>query len=202
MRVPILAATAVASLCCGNVIANESTDPVDLNKQLHGEFVGTQTESCVSSVAGFSAAPQLAALGPTGAGNSSNYNVTTYNGDGTFTLEGTGTQIASKFANTSAVVTHPVTQSHYVCNGTYQVNPDGTFELTYSCTGNTLTGSVPGLAFSITGARSGGKILNKKNLLLFNAEPNVEVLSTVYGLVPRVCAVSGNARKTKNDNDD
>jgi len=201
MRLQLLTVAVLAALGAGQASADPATDAAKLNKKLHGQYAAQQTETCVSSQAGFGPAPGYTALGPTGGSTSSTSNVTTYNGDGTFTLEGDALQLQLKLPDPSVVVTNPVTRSHFVCSGTYQVNADDTFTTEYTCTGNVLTGVVPGLAFTLTGGRSDGLIVSKKATQVRQDAVNSDVISTVYGPIPRICSRTGTATKLAKDKD-
>jgi hypothetical protein len=201
MRVKLLSVAVLAALGWGQVLADGIPDPVKLNKKLHGRYAFQQTETCVNSPAGFGPAPGFAALGPTSGGTAATSNISIFNGDGTFTLEGDGLVIGLKLPDPSVAVTNPATQSHYVCNGTYQVNPDDTYTTEYTCTGNVLTGVVPGLAFILTGGRSDGLIISKKEIQIKQGAVSTEVISTIYGPVPRICSHTGTGAKLGKDKD-
>jgi hypothetical protein len=201
MRAKLLSVAVLAVLGAGQVSADGIADAAKLNKKLQGRYATQQTDACVNSPAGFSAAPGLAALGPTTAGTAATSNITTFNGDGTLTLEGDGLQIGMKLADPSVTVTNPVTSSHFICNGTYQVNADDTYTTNYTCTGNVLTGVVPGLAFTLVGGHADGLIVNKKTVQFRQDTVSTEVISTIYGPVPRICSHTGTSTKLTKDKD-
>jgi hypothetical protein len=187
MKIRLLAAVGVA-LLAAQANADAPSDQAKLNKHLQGQYAGQEVFNCLVSDAGFGPRPQLAALGPVHATAGSSTSITTYSGDGTVTVDGSGMELNSTATPpANSTVTYPVTTSNFSCQGTYQVNADDTFTQDVTCTGNTTAGVLPGLQFTLTGYHISGRILNKLNLSSQNDGGAIQT-TTIYGVSTSMCS--------------
>jgi hypothetical protein len=184
-------------------LATADTGPSQekLNKRLHGIYAVTATAVCQTSDGGYGPPPQLAALGAVHPYTENAASAAVFNGDGTFSSEGNGMAIGLIPApQPGSPVTYPITKSRFVCDGVYQVNADNTYSVDYTCTGNTASGIVPGLAFTATGYHENGT-LKKGKLLSVGIDGNVEHTTTQYGTTSQICSRSSQGVKIDNEED-
>src|SRR5690348_3234573 len=106
--------TAGALLLATFAVADSGPDQQKLNKRLHGTYVGEATATCQGSDGGFGPPPQLAALGAVHPSTEHGFSTTVFNGDGTFTVDGTVMAIAINPApQPNSPITFPITKSKF-----------------------------------------------------------------------------------------
>jgi hypothetical protein len=162
------------------------------------QFQASVQRTCVEDTAGFDANLQpnpLPANPPAGSTNfirqtsGADFTMYTFNGDGTFSTQGTSTNIRTN---------NTVGESTFNCTGTFSVNAGLSLSTSASCT---FQDSIPNMdSGTVTGSSSMIQITQGINLLMISSSlpPTVETVNvTVPGGNPfsyqRVCTRAGSA---------
>ena len=162
-------------------------EALDLDRVLHGNYAVTFSRVCAQAAGGFNAL--LQPIGPVSQLTSTVEMVQTYNGDGT----------SSAVAHAMNVINNASNQNEldFTCNGTYQVNNDGSFSEDMSCSGTVIAGILAGQTFTQTGIHRTGHIgILARTLVINGTGTNLENITfSVLGSQTRICGRSGAAVK-------
>ena len=161
------------------------------NRKLKGDFAVAQSSICAQTTAGFDADGR--ALGPVTLLTRMIESTNTYGGDGTFSSVGRTLQMNGA---ATAPGSFPMNESEFSCSGTYQVNGDGTFTETSTCSGTVISGATAGETFNQSAVTIHGQIRGKV-LVLQNTSTVTPITLTLSrsGTFIRLCGSSGSAVK-------